>query len=310
MEPVSTDSQTNKYFLSWPDVCIKSAGIVNKIRKDLGKIILERELYVYGIPRGGIPVALLIKCFSPEAVILVTNPKDADVFVDDIIDSGATMQKYKKEYPNIPFYALYNKIENDDNPPGWLIFPWEQMTNESGPEENVRRVIEYIGEDPDREGLKETPDRVLKSWDTLYGGYTVNPQSVLKVFEDDSSDEMVILKDIEFYSTCEHHMLPFFGKAHIAYIPNGKVVGISKLARVLEVFARRLQIQERLCQEITKLLDEELKPLGSACILEAQHFCMTSRGVQKQHSIMTTSSLTGVFREKDSSRSELFQMIK
>ena len=118
------------------------------------------------------------------------------------------------------------------------------------------------------------------------------------------------MKDIEFYSTCEHHMLPFFGKAHIAYIPDKKVVGISKLARVLEVFARRMQIQERLCQQITDLLDEELTPIGSACIIEAQHFCMTSRGVQKQNSIMMTSSLTGAFRSNDTTRSELFQMIK
>ena len=151
---------------------------------------------------------------------------------------------------------------------------------------------------------------MVKSWEKLFSGYKQSPVDILKVFKDDDSDEMVLLKDIEFYSTCEHHMLPFHGKAHVAYVPDGRIVGVSKLARLVEMFARRLQIQERLCQQVTECLDEVLKPKGSACILEAQHFCMTSRGVEKQNSIMTTSSLTGVFRDKPEARAELFQMIK
>ncbi len=131
----------------------------------------------------------------------------------------------------------------------------------------------------------------------------------MKTFEDGSCDEVVLLKDIEFVSHCEHHMLPFLGKAHIAYIPNGKVLGVSKLARLLEIYSRRLQIQERLCQQITTALDEHLKPLGSACVIEAQHLCMVARGVQKQNSVMVTSSLTGVFRDKGEARSELLDMI-
>lgn len=175
---------------------------------------------------------------------------------------------------------------------------------------SIRNIIEHIGDDPYREGLLDTPERVIKSFDTLYGGYKQDPADVVKIFKDGACDEMVLLKDIEVYSTCEHHMLPFFGKAHIAYIPNGKVIGISKLARILEIYARRLQIQERLCQNVTTALNTFLNPLGAACIIEAQHFCMTSRGVQKQKSIMVTSSLTGEFRNNAEVRSELLHLIK
>lgn len=176
--------------------------------------------------------------------------------------------------------------------------------------QDVKNLIQYIGDDPNREGLQETPKRVILSYDHLFSGYGQRVEDVLKVFEDDSSDQMILLKEIEFYSTCEHHMLPFFGKAHIAYIPNGKVVGISKLARILEIFSRRLQIQERLAQNVTEALMTHLNPLGAACLLEAQHFCMTSRGVQKQNSVMVTSSLEGVFRENASVKAEFLALIK
>lgn len=177
------------------------------------------------------------------------------------------------------------------------------------PESTVRHILELLGEDPNREGLRETPARVVRSWSELYGGYGQDPQDILKTFEEGACDEMVLLRDVEFYSTCEHHMLPFFGRAHIAYLPNRKVVGVSKLARLLEIFARRLQIQERLGQQITTALDAALHPMGSACILEAQHFCMTSRGVAKQNSVMVTSSLTGAFREEAETRQELFAIL-
>ncbi len=176
--------------------------------------------------------------------------------------------------------------------------------------QDVKNLIEYLGDDPNREGLRETPKRVILSYDHLFSGYGQRVEDVLKVFEDDTSDQMILLKEIEFYSTCEHHMLPFFGKAHIAYIPNGKVVGISKLARILEIFSRRLQIQERLAQNVTEALMTHLNPLGAACLLEAQHFCMTSRGVQKQNSVMVTSSLEGVFRENASVKTEFLALIK
>lgn len=173
----------------------------------------------------------------------------------------------------------------------------------------VRDLLFHIGENPDREGLLETPARVAKSWDELFAGYKQDPAEVMKTFEDGACDEMVLLKDIEFYSMCEHHMLPFFGKAHVAYIPHGKVIGISKLARVLEIYSRRLQIQERLCQQVTQALAQHLQPKGAACVIEAQHFCMVCRGVNKQNSTMVTSSLWGAFRDPEP-RAELFSLIK
>jgi GTP cyclohydrolase I len=309
MEIISSNSQVDKYYLTWEDISLKAIELSGLVSSQLGIQYDTYRIYkIYGVPRGGIYPAIMVDKRISANTRLVTTPEEADIFIDDIIDSGATRNKFEKDFPGVPFLALYDKAKGEV--PGWLVFPWEEMVLETGPQENVTRIIEYIGEDSEREGLRETPGRVVRSWDTLYGGYKVDPKTALKIFGEDSSDEIVLLKDIEFYSTCEHHMLPFFGKAHIAYIPQGKVVGISKLARILEVFSRRLQIQERLCQQITKLLDEELAPLGSACILEAQHFCMTARGVQKQNSIMVTSSLTGVFKNKDASRAELFQMIK
>lgn len=176
-------------------------------------------------------------------------------------------------------------------------------------EEAIKLLLRYIGEDPEREGLRETPTRVIKSYDQLFSGYRQDPSSVFKVFEDGACDEMVVLREIEFWSFCEHHILPFFGQAHIAYIPDGKIVGISKLARLLEIYSRRLQVQERLTQQITSDLDKFLNPLGSACVIEAKHMCMICRGVQKQQSIMVTSSLTGAFRETPV-RAEFYQLIR
>lgn len=180
----------------------------------------------------------------------------------------------------------------------------------TGLHESIRNLLRYIGENPDREGLLETPDRVLRSYSELFSGYHQNPASVLKTFEDGACDEMVVLRDIEFWSCCEHHLLPFFGRAHIAYLPNGKIVGLSKLARLLEVYSRRLQVQERLTTQITEALDKHLHPLGSACVIEAKHLCMICRGVQKQQSTMITSSLTGAFREKPEVRGEFFQLVR
>ncbi len=174
----------------------------------------------------------------------------------------------------------------------------------------IRDILLYIGENPDREGLVCTPDRVLRSYDELFSGYKQDPTELFTCFEDGACDEMVILKGLEFYSTCEHHLLPFFGVAHIAYIPDGKVIGISKLARLLDCFARRLQVQERLTTQITECIQENLQPLGSACVIEAKHLCMMCRGVRKQDSTMITSCLIGAFRTNSTARQELLQLIR
>jgi|TARA_B100001741_G_scaffold60274_1_gene47355 GTP cyclohydrolase I len=176
---------------------------------------------------------------------------------------------------------------------------------------NYKKVIENIGEDPNREGLLKTPERVAKAMQFLTQGYAQNPQEILKsAMFAEKYDEMVIVKDIEVYSLCEHHMLPFFGKCHIAYIPNGHIVGLSKFPRMVDAFSRRLQVQERLTDQIRDCLDETLNPQGVAVCIEAQHLCMQMRGVQKQNSITTTSAFSGAFMEEDITRQEFMSLVK
>ncbi|NTU68498.1 MAG: GTP cyclohydrolase I FolE [Chlorobiaceae bacterium] len=179
------------------------------------------------------------------------------------------------------------------------------------PMENaVMNLLEGIGEDPGREGLRKTPERVAKALRFLTSGYRQDPEQVLmKAVFTESYDEMVLVKDIDIYSMCEHHMLPFFGKAHVAYIPDGKIVGLSKIPRVVEVFARRLQVQERLTQQIRDAIQNVLNPRGVAVVIEATHMCMVMRGVQKQNSITTTSAMSGVFMNNQSTRSEFLRLI-
>tara|TARA_Y100000389_G_scaffold195987_1_gene228178 strand:- start:2329 stop:2904 length:576 start_codon:yes stop_codon:yes gene_type:complete len=178
-------------------------------------------------------------------------------------------------------------------------------------EDNTRNLLELLGEDPKREGLINTPKRVAKAWDFLTKGYNENLDDLINnaIFEGESKD-MVIVKNIEFYSLCEHHMIPFYGKAHIGYIPNGKIIGLSKLARITDLFAQRLQVQERLTNQIANCLQDVLNPRGVAVVLEGKHFCMLSRGVQKQNSIATSSSMLGIFREKESTRNEFLKLIQ
>ena len=170
-------------------------------------------------------------------------------------------------------------------------------------------LIGQVGEDVNRDGLLKTPERAAKALQYLTHGYDLNPSKVLMsaMFEEEYS-EMVIVKDIELFSLCEHHMLPFFGKAHIAYIPNGHIVGLSKIPRVVDIFARRLQVQERLTHEVLKCIDETLKPQGCAVVIEARHMCMMMRGVQKQNSRTTTSAFTGQFNKVET-RNEFLQLI-
>ena len=174
---------------------------------------------------------------------------------------------------------------------------------------NYENILKIFGEDVNRQGLNRTPDRVAKAMQFLLQGYQIDPVEILKsaMFNEDYR-QMVIVKDIEIYSMCEHHLLPFFGKAHVAYIPNGTITGLSKIARVVDVFARRLQIQERLTTQIKDCIQDTLKPLGVAVVIEAQHLCMQMRGIQKQHSITTTSDFTGAF-QKTATRDEFIKLI-
>lgn len=177
-------------------------------------------------------------------------------------------------------------------------------------EEAVKTMIGYVGEDVNREGLIKTPHRVLKAYEFMFGGYKEDPQNILNsaLFQS-SNDEMVLVKDIEFYSTCEHHLLPIIGRAHVAYIPNGKVVGLSKIPRVVDVFARRMQIQEQLTEQIADALMEAVDPKGVAVVIQARHMCMEMRGVEKICSTTTSSALRGLFKKDEKTRSEFFSLI-
>jgi GTP cyclohydrolase IA len=174
---------------------------------------------------------------------------------------------------------------------------------------HYKEILKLIGENPEREGLEKTPERVAKAMQFLTHGYDLEPEEILRsaMFKEDYK-QMVIIKDIELYSMCEHHMIPFFGKAHVAYIPNGYIVGLSKLPRIVDAFARRLQVQERLTTQIKECIQNTLKPLGVAVVIEAQHMCMSMRGIQKQNSVTTTSDFTGAFLV-DKTRAEFIHLI-
>jgi GTP cyclohydrolase I len=178
-------------------------------------------------------------------------------------------------------------------------------------EEHIREILKAIGEDPDREGLARTPQRVAQALSFLTRGYEMDPAKVINdaLFTEDY-EEMIVQKDIDFYSLCEHHLLPFFGKAHVAYIPHHKIVGISKLARLVDVYARRLQVQERMTNQIATIIMEKLDALGVAVVIEAEHLCMRMRGVEKQNSCVITSTLLGAFRTRQDTRSEFMNLIR
>jgi len=282
----------NKTILNWKDVYEKLIPFD------------QIENRIYGVPSGGLMACALLK-----KATVVTDPSLATLILDDVIDSGKTKEFYYNNFRNVPFYALCNK--KVDKELGWIVFPWEHVHPKAfmDIEDNITRLLQYIEDDPTREGLIDTPKRVIKSYSELFAGYSQNVEAIFTVFESDGYDQIVLLKSVELYSMCEHHMLPFFGKAHIAYIPDKKIVGISKLARLLEIYARRLQIQERIGDQVTAAIMKYLEPKGAACIIEAKHTCMCMRGVNKQNSIMTTSSLTGIFLTDNGAKNELIQLI-
>ncbi len=192
-------------------------------------------------------------------------------------------------------------IERVETPTTWPTEPLEDL---------IRHLLELIGEDPDREGLQRTPERVARMYAELTEGYRVDPIALVNdALFDVDYDEMVVVRDIEFYSLCEHHMLPFFGRAHVAYIPNGKVLGLSKIPRVVEMYARRLQVQERMTEQIADFLEDLLHPHGVAVVIEAAHMCAMMRGVKKANARMVTSALRGVFRRDERTRNEFLSLV-
>ena len=266
----------------------------------------------YPIPRGGVPAAYAIYSREDCPFTIVSLPEDADFFIDDIIDSGETMRRYCDEFPGKPFFALIDKL-NGEAEGEWVVFPWE-VTDEGADEsatDIVTRLLQYIGEDPTRGGLEETPHRVLKAWKHWCGGYDADIKSILKTFEDgaEQCDEMIIRR-VPFYSHCEHHLAAIIGVAIVAYIPDRKIVGLSKIDRVVDAFARRLQVQERLTNQIAEAIQENLQPKGVGVWVNARHLCIESRGVRNQDSVTDSLALRGVFKTQPETRQEFLAVAR
>tara|TARA_R110001599_G_scaffold207596_2_gene404892 strand:+ start:96 stop:935 length:840 start_codon:yes stop_codon:yes gene_type:complete len=258
---------------------------------------LPKNTKYYGVPRGGQIVAGM----TGNAV---DDIESADVIIDDLIDSGATEERYK-EYKK-PFIALIDKRKELQGE--WLVFPWELKEDDTPEtvEDNVKRLLQYFGEDANREGLQDTPKRFIK----FFKEFLNPPKWECTTFEGEGYDEMIVQTNIPFHSLCEHHIAPFFGTGTIAYIPNKRIVGLSKLARTLETYSRRLQNQERITMQVAEFLWEELQPKGVAVQLSAKHMCMEMRGVKKHDTYTTTTKLLGIFKKDPSARNEFLNAIK
>lgn len=256
---------------------------------------LNKNLKYYGVPRGGQYISAML---NP-----VDSVDEADIIIDDLIDSGATREKYA--HHGKPFIGLFDKQKEADLHGKWLIFPWEAK-EEIPVEENFVRILQYLGEDPTREGLRDTPKRYIKFMKEFLTPKEFN----FTTFDAEGTDEMILQKNIPFYSLCEHHTAPFFGWANVAYIPSDKIVGLSKLARTVDLYANRFQNQERITTQIAERLNEELKPKGVAVTLRAQHLCMCMRGVKKHDTWTVTSKLFGAFKEDAKARQEFFELSK
>ena len=286
---------------------LTQAEVIDAARLVAEEVVREMRsplVRLYGVPRGGVPAAYLVSAQMPGSVI-VDDPGEANVIIDDLVDSGVTMARHRKNYPHALFLALFHR------PADWLVFPWEGSVAGSA-DDIPLRLLQHIGEDITREGLRETPRRFLDAWQFYTQGYHQKAEDVLKTFTDgaDGVDELVLVKQIPVWSHCEHHLAPFFGQAHVGYIPDGKVVGISKLARLVEVFARRLQVQERMTQQIAKALNEHLKPKGVGVVIECRHLCMEARGVRTQGATTVTSCILGAIKEDSRARAELLRLIR
>ena len=280
-----------------------------------GKMVVPQgfELKLWGVPKGGVPVSyLLTSTLYPVPTRLVENPEEADVIVDDLVDSGSTLSEYQSLHPNKIFGVLFNKSNHANkkilygkkqNSDTWISFPWERSDTgiDCSAEDVVTRFLQFIGENPLREGLLETPRRAVKAWQEWYDGYGKDPDSILKSFEDgaENYDQMVLVRDIPVISTCEHHIAPFFGVAHVAYVPKKRIVGISKVSRLVDIFAHRLQVQERLTNQVADSLVKGLNPKGVAVMFRCRHLCMESRGIKRAKIETVTTALRGCLKRAE-----------
>jgi GTP cyclohydrolase I len=296
----------NRQIISYKDLGALAFEATSKIEAFFNaRGVSDTHLTVYPVPRGGVP-AVLALYRTKLKLDLTDDPMAADFIFDDLIDTGRTMERFGDK----PFFALIDK-RNWAHGEDWVVWPWEESA-EAGIEDHIVRLLQFVGEDPKRGGLEETPARVAKAWAFWCSGYGQDVGALLKTFEDgaEGCDEMVVVKDIPFYTHCEHHMAPFFGTATIAYLPNKKIVGLSKLNRVLNVFARRLQVQERLTAQVADSLMDHLQPLGVGVVIKARHLCMESRGVCQQGHHTVTSALRGAFKDEPSARAEFLQLAR
>lgn len=282
----------------------------NEIIKWLQETCLNKK--VYAIPKNGLIIGLMA------GLNLVDTPEEAEIIFDDIIDSGRTIKPYIKEKEVVSIYLkrAYRRDEVkkltsyrvvDKNT--WVKFDWEKDKDD---EDIITRMLERIGENPNREGLIDTPKRVVKMWKEIYRGYDESQKPKITIFNNDTdgvSYDQMICDSGDFYSHCEHHMVPFFGKYYFAYIPDKKILGISKVARLIDYHCAKLQIQERLVKDILDDIEKEVKPLGIALVMKGTHLCKVMRGVKKK-GLMITSDLRGVFKEDPSTRREFLEMIK
>jgi len=292
--------------LSTADIIPLAAETAKNIQASIGNRTVNPK--VYGIPLVGVSAAYAVAAHIP--IRIVDNPNDADLFIDGVIDSGKTAHHYGKKYGK-PVFALVNKQTDQSFSDRWVVFPWESPgTHDHSGTDAVTRLLQLVGEDKNREGLLETPHRVVKAWKHWCSGYHVDIPKLLKTFEDggEAYDQMVIVKDIPIYSKCEHHMADIFGTATIAYIPNGRVVGLSKLSRLADAVARRLQVQERLTQQIADALDTHLQPVGVGVLVRARHMCMESRGICQQGHHTITTALRGAIKDEPQTRSEFLRL--
>ena len=274
----------------------------------------RKEIKAYGIPRGGITAAFAVKAAYDASLLLtiVDYVEDADIIIDDIYDSGATYERFKKKYPEKPFYALFDK-RTVSYKGKWLIMPYERTL--SGQDESstdiITRLLEFIGEDPTREGLRETPSRMLKAWKERTSGYAIDPRTFLKTFEDgaqEANDAWVIVNGIPVVSVCEHHGADIIGTASVGYIPKDRIIGLSKLARITDAYCRRLQCQERITNQIATLLDKELQPTAVGVLIKATHACMSTRGTKIHGAVTVTSALRGAALRDPACRAEFLQL--
>ncbi len=269
MEIINSNPQVNRYKITWSEIIIRA----NK---------LDKTKKYYGVPRGGQYIAALL---NP-----VDSINEADFIIDDLIDSGSTQKRYSCY--NKPFIAIFNKQTEIELKDKWLIFPWDNKEDDI--EDNIVRILEYINEDVNREGLVKTPFRMKKVLNEFFN--PVLPD--ITIFSSNGYNQMVIENHIPFYSFCEHHFLPFFGHVSIGYIPNKHIIGLSKLSRIVDYYSRRLNTQEYLTENIANFLNDKLKPLGCGVTIKGRHLCKEMRGI-KTTGEMTTTALKGMFLNGD-----------